>query len=116
MARVETIILTSDLDGSPADTTVTIGLGREVKDVDLTAAQEAKLRKLLAPYLTAGRRANGKNNGKSNGKASATRTARTTDAAGNAAIRAWARSNGFPELADRGRIPAPVLEAYAAAH
>lgn len=109
MARVETITLTSDLDGSPADTTVTIGLGREVKDVDLSDAQEAELREFLAPYLAAGRRAQS-NNG--NGKPAA-RPVRSTDAARNAEVRAWAAERGF-ELGDRGRIPQKILQAYAA--
>lgn len=109
MARIETVTLTSDLDGSPADTTVTIGLGREIKDVDLTAEQEAELREFLAPYLTAGRRAQSSNG---NGKPAA-KPARSTDAARNAEVRAWAQANGF-ELADRGRIPQKILQAYAA--
>lgn len=32
-----------------------------------------------------------------------------------AAVRAWARENGY-EISDRGRLPAEVTEAYAAAH
>ncbi|HZU92839.1 MAG TPA: histone-like nucleoid-structuring protein Lsr2 [Microbacterium sp.] len=32
-----------------------------------------------------------------------------------AAIRAWANDNGYT-LSERGRIPAPVVEAYNAAH
>lgn len=32
------------------------------------------------------------------------------------AIREWARSNGFPDLGDRGRIPAAIVSAYEAAH
>lgn len=106
MARVETITLTSDLDGSPADTTVTIGLDREIKDVDLSAAQEAELREFLAPYLTGGRRA-------SNGNGKPAKPARSTDAARNAEVRAWAAERGF-ELGVRGRIPRKILQAYAA--
>lgn len=32
------------------------------------------------------------------------------------AIRTWARANGWPDLADRGRMPVAVAEAYAKAH
>jgi hypothetical protein len=29
-----------------------------------------------------------------------------------AEIRAWARKNGHPQLGDRGRIPADIVEQY----
>jgi len=32
------------------------------------------------------------------------------------AIRDWARANGHPNLGDRGRIPAAIVEEYEAAH
>ena len=32
------------------------------------------------------------------------------------AIREWARSNGYPDLADRGRIPQAIVSAYESAH
>lgn len=32
------------------------------------------------------------------------------------AIRDWARANGHPDLGDRGRIPAAIVEEYEAAH
>lgn len=32
------------------------------------------------------------------------------------AIREWARSNGYPDLGDRGRIPQAIVAAYDAAH
>ncbi|MBT0568649.1 histone-like nucleoid-structuring protein Lsr2 [Williamsia sp. CHRR-6] len=32
-----------------------------------------------------------------------------------AAIRSWARANGI-EVPDRGRIPTPIRDSYAAAH
>ena len=32
------------------------------------------------------------------------------------AIREWARSNGYPDLGDRGRIPQAIVSAYEAAH
>jgi hypothetical protein len=31
-------------------------------------------------------------------------------------IREWARSNGYPDLGDRGRIPQAIVSAYEAAH
>lgn len=106
MARLETITLISDLDESvTADETVTFGLDGRGYQIDLSTEQAGLLRAALQPYVGAGRRA-------SNGKATA-KPARTTDAARNAEVRAWAVERGF-ELGNRGRIPAKILQAYAA--
>ena len=113
MARIQTVTLISDLDQSvTADETVAFALDGRHLEIDLSAGQAGLLRELLSPYVAAGRRAS---NGNGHGKGAAKR-ARTTDAAGNAAVRTWAKANGYPGLADRGRIPGKILEAYAAAH
>ena len=112
MARIQTVTLISDLDQSvTADETVAFALDGRHLEIDLSAGQAGLLRELLSPYVAAGRRAS--TNGHSKGAA---KRARTTDAAGNAAVRTWAKANGYPGLADRGRIPGKILEAYAAAH
>jgi hypothetical protein len=111
MARVETISLISDLDESvAADETVTFALDGKAFEIDLSTGQAGLLRELLTPYVAAGRRAR---NGASR---SVKTTARPGDRQAKDAVRSWARNNGFPELADRGRIPERVLAAYATAH
>ena len=63
-----------------------------------------KLRKALDPYISAGRRAGSASSG-SRTSAPRKRAARNPDVA---AIRAWAKSNGY-SLSERGRVPASVV-------
>ena len=80
--------------------------------IDLSAANVAKLDKALKPYVDAamkvrgsrGRRLKASRNG--NGSASREQLA---------AIRDWARKNGY-DVADRGRIKAEIVHAFEAAH
>ena len=106
MAKKVTITLVDDLDNSlPADETVLFSLDGVNYEIDLSAANAAKLRDALAPYIGHAERIGGR---------------KTTRSAGPrrsnvSAVREWARANGF-EVNDRGRIPAPVQEAYDKAH
>ena len=47
------------------------------------------------------------------GTAKAAKAAKSTDLAD---VRAWARKNGWPNISDRGRVSAEVMEAYEAAN
>ena len=109
--------LIDDIDG----TEISEGKGERVEfsfrgtdyQIDLTAANAAKLDKALKPYIdaaakvrAAGRGRRAKANGNGNGKTSPEQLA---------AIREWARKNGH-EVADRGRIKAEVVEAFDASH
>jgi hypothetical protein len=55
-------------------------------------------------------------------KATASGTSNTAKAGGRpdrahtAQVREWARANGWPDLGDKGRIPAEATEAYRKAH
>lgn len=111
MARkVETIVsLTDDLDGSKADRTVTFAVDGLTYEIDLSKRNANAFEKALAPYVGAARKA----------KAGHSRRARSTSAGSGrrtdvAKIREWARANDH-DIADRGRIPAAVLEAYESA-
>lgn len=107
MAQKVQVLLVDDLDGGEADETVTFALDGKSYEIDLTTANADKLRGLLEPYLKGGRRTGGRASGR--GKARATAVG-----GGNqdtAAIRAWAKDNGF-EVNDRGRVPASIREAY----
>jgi len=109
MAQKVQVILIDDVDGGPADETVTFALDGVSYEIDLSAANAAELRDAFARWVGHARKVGG-------------RTARTRRGAGgrtpsgdSAAIREWARANGFT-ISDRGRIPANVKEAFDAAH
>lgn len=115
MAEVIVRQLIDDIDGSE----IRDGGGERVDfsfrgtdyQIDLSAANIAKLEKALKPYIDAaakvrsgGRARRAKLNG--SGKSSPEQLA---------AIRDWARKNGH-DVADRGRIKAEIVEAFDAAH
>jgi hypothetical protein len=106
VAQKVQVLLVDDLDGGEADETVTFALDGKTYEIDLTTANADKLRGLLDPFVKGGRRTGGRASG-GRGKARA--------AAGSnqdtAAIRAWAKENGY-EVNERGRVPRKVLEAY----
>ncbi len=102
-----TVLLEDDLTGGAADETVSFALDGKAFEIDLTAKNADKLRKALAPYVSAGRRA-----GKltSAGRISS----RDNDFGEASAMRTWALQNGY-EVSARGRIPAYIREAYQSA-
>lgn len=106
MAQKVQVLLVDDLDGGEADETVTFALDGKSYEIDLTTANADKLRGLLEPYLKGGRRTGGRAGGR--GKA---RPVAASGGQDTAAIRAWAKENGF-EVNDRGRVPASIREAY----
>ncbi|MGJ6122328.1 Lsr2 family protein [Mycolicibacterium sp. Y3] len=107
--------LIDDLDGSDipdgGGERVVFSLRGTEYQIDLSSSNIAKLEKALKPYVEAGSRLRG--HGVRRAK-----SVRTTGASGReqlAAIRDWARSNGY-EVSDRGRIKAEIVEAFEAAH
>lgn len=111
MARKTITTLIDDLDGSPADQTVWLRLNDRAVTLDLTDDNAARLEELLTPYLDAGRH-------ERVAKASTQARSRHDEdvaKAENAKIRVWARTNGWPNLSDRGRLPKDAQTAYAAA-
>ena len=100
MAQKVMIELVDDLDGMPADETVTFGLDGRTYEIDLSKKNAEKLRKALKPFVDGARRVAGsKTKAKVNGSGDAK------------AIREWAKSAGF-ELSNRGQIPREIREAY----
>lgn len=111
MATVTTTYLVDDLDGNTENVqTIQFSLDRHDWEIDLSAENAARLRDKLAKYI---------------GAAAAVKPVRrhrkqiiTTGAVSkeqSAAIRVWARENGY-EVSERGRIPANVREAWESAH
>jgi hypothetical protein len=108
--KVETIVtLTDDLDGSKADRTVKFAVDGTSYEIDLSKRNAATFEKVLAPYVGAARKIKMTRGHRS--RAASTASGRRADLA---TIREWARANGY-EVADRGRLPGTVIEAYESA-
>jgi hypothetical protein len=121
MARKETIITEyyDDIDGKPASedelSTIEFGFQGSTYRIDLRDANAAKLEKALSPYLAAAAKVSG-----GRGRPKATGAKRTATGSGRspeqlAAIRTWAKQEGY-EVSDRGRVKAEIVEAFDAAH
>ncbi len=100
MAQRQIVELIDDVDGGPADTTVRFALDGRSYDVDLSDENADMLRAAMAPFIAAGRRA-----------AAAGTVPAARSGEDPAAIRAWARDNGY-EISARGRVSREVRQAY----
>jgi hypothetical protein len=117
MAQRTVVTLVDDLDGGVAAESVPFGLDHVDYEIDLSGEHAEALRGALAPYVAAARRTGGRR------PARATPADRPTSAGpsagvgrsrtANAEIRAWAAEHGVT-LAERGRLPGRVVEAYEA--
>jgi hypothetical protein len=109
MVQRTEVHLIDDLDGKeiPAGKgeTVLFALDGTSYEIDLLAKNAAALRKTLAAYVAAAR------------PVKPLRGARRRRASEPAAgqIKGWARENGY-RVADRGRVPGRIRDAYNAAH
>jgi hypothetical protein len=108
VATVTQVSLVDDLDGSVASSTIGFSIDGKTYELDLSDKNAKKLRDALAPFLASARR--GKGRGRRSSGQKMTQSS-VTDRERNIAIRDWARQHGH-EVADRGRIPATVIEAY----
>ena len=122
MARRIVHQLVDDLDGTVlepgAGETVRFSLDGTAYEIDLTDENAAAFRDELAPYVAAARSVSARAGASGRGSTGSGGGARRQKRAGQreyAPVREWAAQNGYT-LSDRGRIPAPVLEAYDAAH
>ena len=108
MAQRVSIELVDDVDGSPADETVSFALDGTAYELDLSAANATGLREALAGYIGHARRVSSSSSRRSSG--GPRRSSGSSDAR---AIREWARANGH-KVPDRGRVSAEVKAAYEA--
>ena len=106
MAQETIVRLLDDIDGKPADETVSFSLDGIMYEIDLRAKNADKLRKTFAPYMEKARK--GSRRGRVAGRG---RTAHNRERAAD--IRGWAKEQGIT-INDRGRIPAEVVQAYEA--
>jgi hypothetical protein len=106
MAKTTITRLIDDLDRGDADETVKFGLDGVQYEIDLSADNAAKLRDLLAPYVSAGSRlTRGPAGGRRRGGGP------VVDRELNRRIREWARGQGS-KISDRGRIPEDIVKQY----
>lgn len=111
MAKQTTVTIIDDIDGSPGAEQVEFTFEGRSYEIDLSPGNAGRLREALTPYLSAARRT-----GAARRPAAAAPAPRSgTDRERNQAIREWAGKNGFT-IAERGRIPANVIEAFDQAH
>jgi Lsr2 len=109
MAQKVQVILVDDIDGGPAEETLSFSLDGVSYEIDLSTANAAKLRASFAPYVGTARRLSGR---------STTGRGRARRGAGDnrtAQIREWARANGHP-VNERGRVAGGIVAAYDKAH
>ncbi|MGW1836996.1 histone-like nucleoid-structuring protein Lsr2 [Streptomyces sp. NPDC002067] len=108
MAQKIVTIYTDDFTGeeSAEATPHTIAIDGVVYEIDLGPDSYDELMDAVGPFLKVGRRVRG---GKARTKAAASSNQDT------AAIRAWAKENGYI-VNERGRVPADIREAYAKAN
>jgi hypothetical protein len=108
MARKIRTFFIDDLDGSPAEGTVTFGLDGIDYEIDLNAAHAEELRDVLAPYTEAARKVTGVT-----WRLARTGRRASGDRPSTGELRAWARAHGI-EVKTRGRVPAGVLAEFQA--
>lgn len=105
MQKVQVAFI-DDIDGSEAAVTVHFAFDGVSYEIDLNESHTQGLRDALGPWIAKARRAGG-----TGGNRRAPRNPRRD----LAAIRAWARDNGYT-VSDRGRVAGDVVAAYDAAH
>ncbi len=108
MAQQTIVTLIDDLSGGEANETLTFGLDGKTYEIDLNDKNAGKLRKALEGYVAAARRTGGRASASTKSRGASSKSNGSQD---TAAIRTWAKSNGY-EVNDRGRVPASIREAY----
>lgn len=112
MAQQLQVRYLDDLDGTDlGDKANAISFAFEGKEysIDLSDENAEAFRAAVAPYIEAGHRVTG------NRTKTARKSTAKTSSGDTKAIRDWARTNGH-DVSDRGRIPADIMDAYAAAN
>ena len=118
MAQKTIVTLIDDLTGEEAEdiSTVEFALDGVSYEIDLDEKNNTALRDALADYLAVARKTGGRRSSGPRRRSAGTAAPRTTSPGGydretSRQIRAWAKTQGF-EVADRGRVPSNVIEAW----
>jgi len=110
MAQRVEVVLIDDVDGGPADETVSFAIDGVSYEIDLSDKNAARLRDEVASWTGHARRSGGSRSARRRGSAGG--AAKRNDLA---SVREWARANGH-QVSDRGRISAEIQAAYDKAH
>lgn len=113
MAKRVHVVLEDDLDGGPAEETVSFSLDGQSYEIDLNTENASVLRESMARFVGHARKIGGTTGGRP--RPGRGRGPARVDREQIGAIRDWARRNGH-QVSDRGRIAAPVVDAYNQAH
>lgn len=105
--KIQTLFI-DDIDGGEAEGTVRFGLDGTDYEIDLSTKNAAALRKALAKYVDAARRAPNASRRPGRGRRAGDGPVDST------AVRVWAKSHGI-EVKDRGRVPADLVQKFRAA-
>jgi hypothetical protein len=110
VAKKTRIAFIDDLTGVESEkvTSVEFALDGVTYEIDLDEVNAAELRDTLAVYVENGRRVGGR---VQRGRRSGGQVGTSGDRKRAAEIRAWAQGQGY-NLAERGRVPNNVVEAY----
>ena len=103
MAQRTVTILSDDLDGKEGRdiATVTFGYDGSTYEIDLSKKNRTALEKSLSPYIDAARKTT----------SAPRRSSKKSSPRATPEDREWLRSNGFPNVKDRGRLPGEAIEA-----
>ena len=103
MAQRTVTILSDDLDGKEGRdiATVAFGFDGSTYEIDLSKKNRTALEKALSPYIEAARKTT----------TTPRRRTKKTSPRATPEDREWLRSNGFPSVKDRGRLPGEAIEA-----
>jgi hypothetical protein len=113
VARDIVVTLVCDLcgDGTHATDTIQFGAGsRALYEIDTCDKHFKEVDSTLQRWRAVARPAGGGGAPASSGRRTSSDRQRIQE------IREWARSNGYPELGERGRLPGRVVDAYESAH
>src|SRR5580693_4829766 len=108
MAQKIQTLFVDDIDGGAADGTVGFALDGTDYEIDLSGKHSDELRDALRKYIDHARKVGG------TARRPGARGGRRASAVDTAAVRAWARENGYA-IKDRGRVPADLVAKYQAA-
>jgi hypothetical protein len=108
MAQKIQILFIDDIDGGAAEGTVRFALDGTDYEIDLSGKHSDELRGALRKYIDHARKVGG------TARRQGARGGRRASAVDTAAVRVWARENGY-EIKDRGRVPADIVAKYQAA-
>jgi hypothetical protein len=103
--------LIDDINGQPADESLTFGLDGVQYEIDLTAKNAAKFRDALAPFVAGGTKLGRGGITASRGRTGRGQQPARSDQEVNQAIREWAKSMKI-EVSDRGRIKQEIVDRY----